>query len=139
MSLSWCFGDLLYIFSLLTDNIKYKIIRFFTKLNFDIDTFTKTLNMLKTLRNRVAHNNVIFNYKYTKNLKAIKRFMVKNNIKFNKSTNINIGNIVNIIDKFLPSNSQLSDIVNKTLKKKIENNKNFLKESKNYIKIEFFE
>ena len=139
LSLSWCFGDLLYIFSLLTDNIKYKIIRFFTKLNFDIDTFTKTLNMLKTLRNRVAHNNVIFNYKYTKNLKAIKRFMVKNNINFNKSTNINIGNIVNIIDKFLPSNSQLSDIVNKTLKKKIENNKDFLKESKDYIKFEFFQ
>lgn len=95
--------------------------------------------MLKTLRNRVAHNNVIFNYKYNQNSKAIKKFMVNNNIKFNKSTNINIGNIVNIIDKFLPSNSQLSDIVNKTLKKKIENNKNFLKESKDYIKLEFFQ
>lgn len=94
--------------------------------------------MLKTLRNRVAHNNVIFNYKYNKNLNAIKKFMVNNNIKFNKSTNINIGNIINIIDKFLPSNSQLSDIVNKTLKQKIENNKNFLKESKDYIKLEFF-
>ncbi len=95
--------------------------------------------MLKTLRNRVAHNNVIFNYKYTKNLKAIKKFMVNNNIKFNKSTNINIGNIVNIIDKFLPSNSQLSNVVNKTLKDKIENNENFLKESKDYIKLEFFQ
>lgn len=139
LSLSWCFGDLLYIFSLLTDNIKYKIIKFFTKLNFDIDTFTKTLNMLKTLRNRVAHNNVIFNYKYTKNLKAIKKFMIDNKIKFKKSTNINIGNIINIIDKFLPSNSQLSSVVNKVLKEKIENNENFLKESKEYIKLEFFQ
>ncbi len=87
--------------------------------------------MLKKFRNKIAHNNVIYNYVYKSNLNDMQYFLRKNNIKAN---NINIGVLIDIIDKF-NSNTKLSKFVKRVYINKIEKSSSFISEtSKEYIK-----
>lgn len=87
--------------------------------------------MFKKFRNRIAHNNVIYNYVYKSNLNDMQYFLRKNNIKAN---NINIGVLIDIIDKF-NNNTKLSKFVKRVYINKIVKSSSFISEtSKEYIK-----
>lgn len=132
LSLSWDFGTLINIYKKLNKNIKYKILNYFSRtLEFNISSFENVVFMFKKFRNRIAHNNVIYNYVYKSNLNDMQYFLRKNNIKAN---NINIGVLIDIIDKF-NNNTKLSKFVKRVYINKIVKSSSFISEtSKEYIK-----
>ncbi|MDE5599872.1 MAG: Abi family protein, partial [Ureaplasma sp.] len=100
LCLSWSFGDLITIFKSLNKNLQKKIINSYENLSWNIDEFIRIMTALNKVRNRTAHNNVLYNISIKLNY-FMKPFFKKNfdlQISFH-SNSICLYDIVKIIDK----------------------------------------
>lgn len=127
------FGSLGFLYDSLSEDIKYNIIKSFKKIITSPNEFSKVIKIIIKLRNRIAHNNVIYNLSTgTIYRQQVISFLVKNDIK---------SKITNSSFKIYDITLILSKIQNKNLKKdfyliykeNIRNNKNLNKKMKDYI------
>ncbi|MDE6473445.1 MAG: Abi family protein, partial [Ureaplasma sp.] len=87
LSLSWTFGNLIFIFRNLNKNLQKKIINSYGNLSWNIDQFTKIMIVLNRIRNRTAHNNVLYNVSIKLNNKMKSFFEINEDLRINFSSN----------------------------------------------------
>lgn len=106
LSIFWSFGNTIYIFNNLNKNIKNSIIKSaFDDKFLNQDEFLKIMLMLKNIRNRICHNNVLYNVEIKNNENTFISFLKRHNKEYD-SNKIRICDIVNIIDIILKKNNK---------------------------------
>lgn len=145
LCMSWTFGDLIFVFKNLNKNLQKKIITSYENLSWNIDQFIKIMVVLNRIRNRAAHNNVLYNViiKLDQYMKYF--FKINEDLRINFSSNsLKLYDIVKIINKISNKDKDHREIkkvfIEKTIKKIILS-KNIPEISKIYIlsKINFTE
>lgn len=137
LSLKWTFGFLIDLFKCLNQDIQYKIIKSYSHIKSDVDEFTKIMEFLIKIRNMSAHGNVLYNLSFKINKKAIKPFIIRNNLDIIvNSHGLRLYDVVKIIDKIGnkdKSKYSLKKIFDRKVREKIKNSKTIPNSSKNYI------
>lgn len=101
------FGDLIKFFNYLNDELKIKVLKFGFKNKFKkIIIFNKVINILKKIRNRCCHCNVLYDFESDSDKKNLKCFL-ENEIK-HLTSNIRIFDIIKILDYLVVSNNNVS-------------------------------
>lgn len=123
LSVYWNFGDVKKIIEYLNNFLQDQLIELIQKnlkIQLNREMFIALITMLTKIRNRCAHNNVIYNFSYMND--EVKSFISKNSLI--SSNKINIFNLVQILDKLLRRNGKnlLEDLILKNLEKLINNN-----------------
>lgn len=133
LSIYWSFGDAIEIFKSLNKNIKKSIISSVFEIEFiNTDEFIKIISMLKKIRNRICHNNVLYNIEIKDNENIFIEFL-KRHIEYIPNK-IRICDIVKIIDIVLGSSkNKLWTVFTKKIISKIENSGNIPVRSKEFI------
>ena len=129
------FGELITLYNKLNDDIQKQITYHMFNNKIDFITLSKVMTLFKDLRNRCCHNNVVFNFKVSKNEKIIKKFMLEHFNGF--SGDVKITNIVLLIDylsfSFDNKNFHFYNIYHDKTFKKINQNEFIPKECINEI------
>lgn len=133
LSIYWSFGDAIKIFESLNKNIKKSIISSVFENKFEnIGEFIKIICMLKNIRNRICHNNVLYNIEVKNNEDVFLKFL-KRHIDY-KSNKIKLSDVVKIIDIISEKKEyKLWTIFSLKVKSKIIDSKNLMDSSKNFI------
>lgn len=127
------FGTLSILFDVLTDDIRYKIINSFSNIKINVSEFSVLISLFVKIRNRIAHNNPLYNLSILKNRKKqFNKFISNNNLNFKISNSgIKFYDFVKILSFIL--NSSFEKRFLKIYKKYIKNNKNISKIPKKFI------
>ena len=82
LCLTWTFGMSIKVFNNLNNSIQQKILRnYFRQINnIKLDTFRYLLYSFKELRNKISHNNVIYNFKLKKINEIVYKIISKNEL-----------------------------------------------------------
>lgn len=118
ISLSWTFGRTNYFLKYLVNSIKKRIIdNYFNQLcNLKVESFVLILETLRILRNKISHNNVIYNidyfqlliegYKKSKNKLLILNSDISSKLKIEiKNKEIRLFQIIEILNKIIPEDN----------------------------------
>ena len=135
LSLMWTFGISINIFSILNNSIQKKILQnYFPKIkDIELDTFKSLLYAFKDLRNKISHNNIIYDFKFKYKEVIYQLVDIKNNQKIdnkikrkiekdflqilNNQNGINckLMNVIKII-ALINNNNQIEDLILNKLK-----------------------
>ncbi len=137
LCLSWTLGDCIDILESLSKPIQNNILNsILSNVSITVYEFVKILRKINALRNRIAHNNVIYNTRFRSEQMMYMNFFIKNNINNKiKSNELRVMDIAKIIDCFLNlTNNKIEVRVLALYKKEIENCSYFSDDAKSYIK-----
>lgn len=90
------FGDLLKLFKNLKEEIQFMIIQFNFCCFKNVNDFTTIMSIIKNIRNRCCHNNVVYNLKIKKTNIKLNQFIES---KHNKYNSIKLYDFVLLLDK----------------------------------------
>ena len=81
-SLSWTFGTTIKIFKSLNKELQYKIIRSYENISWNSSHFISIMEILKIIRNNIAHNRTIYNFNIRRKNEIIRDFARKIKLQF---------------------------------------------------------
>lgn len=113
LSTNWTFKTIINIFSAIHSNLKRKIIRFVLGNNTTItnEEFLEIIKIFNKLRNRVCHNNSVYNAVFSDDKDIVKKFLKNNGIEMQNKNDIVLKNVINLIIFFNPDSKINDEII----------------------------